>query len=126
MAFAAVAFLAGCGGGAGGPRLAHSDAAPLISLSHRIGHEGACAQARDIPQLRSKAVALVQTGRVPADLQEPLMSGVNALVVPVCLPRVSVTATTPAVVPAAPRPKPHAPPKHHEHLEHHDKHGKHR
>jgi hypothetical protein len=110
------AALAGCGGGSGdaGPRLARADAAPLIALAHRIGHEGACAQARDIRELGSRAIALVNAQKVPAELTESLMSGVNALAeqTPPCVPPVK---------PAPPQPTP-PPAKHHGH----DDHGKHR
>ena len=50
------------------------------------GGHGACAQARDIRRLRSRTTALINAHRVPAALQEPLSSGVNALIEPVCLP----------------------------------------
>ena len=100
----------------------------MIALSHRISHEGACAQARDIPKLQTRTEALVNAHRVPAALAESLMSGVNALAeqTPVCLP--AVPAPTPVATPAAA-----PPPAHHEHPHehgpgpkpHHDKHGKH-
>jgi hypothetical protein len=91
---ATVLLLGGCGGG-GGPHLARVDAAPLISLAHRIPGEQPCAQARDIRALQAKAIVLVNTHRVPASLQDSLMSGVNALheQTPVCLP--AVPASTP-------------------------------
>lgn len=87
------AALAGCGGD-GGPRLERADAAPLVALAHRIPHESACAQARDIAALRTRVTALVNAGRVPAKLQESLSSGVNALAAqtPTCLPPVAATA----------------------------------
>jgi hypothetical protein len=93
------ALLAGCGG-SDGPHLARADAAPLISLSHRIAREGACAQARDIRTLQRRAVGLVNRRRVPAALQETFLSGVNALAdqAPACVP-----AVPPAVVPARSR-----------------------
>jgi hypothetical protein len=104
------AALAGCGGGSGdaGPRLARADAAPLIALAHRIGHEGACAQARDIRALARRANRLVASRRVPGALAAPLDAGVRALTrqAPACVPRVA-----PAPAPAAPPPprprKPH-------------------
>ena len=85
--------LAGCGGD-GGPRLERADAAPLVALAHRIPHEGACAQARDIGALRTRVTALVNAGRVPSELQETLSSGVNALAAqtPTCLPPVQATS----------------------------------
>jgi hypothetical protein len=92
--------LAGCGGG-GGPHLARQDAAPLITLAAKISREGACAQARDIRTLRSRATALINAHRVPATLQEPLSSGVNALIEPVCLPAIpSDTTPTITIVPS--------------------------
>jgi hypothetical protein len=100
------ALLAGCGAGAG-PKLSHADGAQLIALAHRIGGEGACAQARDIPRLQRRAIALVNAGHVESDLQEPLMSAVAALAAerPLCLPSVPAATTTPAQPPPAP-PKP--------------------
>jgi hypothetical protein len=92
--------LAGCGGG-GGPHLARQDAAPLITLAAKISREGACAQARDIRALRSRTTALINAHRVPAALQEPLSSGVNALIEPVCLPAIpSDTTPTITIVPS--------------------------
>lgn len=72
------ALAAGCGSN-GGPKLEHSDGVALITLAHRIANEGARAQAQDIPRLRDRAIALINAGRVPAKLQEPLLSQVNAL-----------------------------------------------
>jgi len=51
----------------------------LVALAHQIAGERGCAQSRDIARLRSKAIALVNAGRVPDDLQEPMLSGVAAL-----------------------------------------------
>jgi hypothetical protein len=75
--------------------MARSDAAPLIALAHRIPGEQPCARARDIRAFEAKAIVLVNARRVPASLQESLMSGVNALheQTPVCLP--AVQASTP-------------------------------
>ena len=94
------ALLAGCGGGT--PKLHRADGVSLAALAHRVPGEGACAQARDIRALRRRAIALVNAGRVPAELQEPLMSGVAALAdqMPVCLRKV------PASAPAPPPPTP--------------------
>ncbi|HST14247.1 MAG TPA: hypothetical protein VLJ44_05285 [Gaiellaceae bacterium] len=72
------ALVAGCGS-SGGPRLAHEDGTPLIALAHRIATEGAPGQARDVPRLRERTIALVNAGRIPADLQESLLSAINAL-----------------------------------------------
>jgi hypothetical protein len=90
------AVVAGCGSSSS-PKLEHADGAALIVLAHRIGTEGACAQARDIPRLRAKAIALVNAGKVPADLQEPLMSAVGALgsEQPLCLPTVTTAKPAP-------------------------------
>lgn len=111
--------LAGCGGG--GPALDRRDAASLIALAHRVPGEGACAQSRDIRVLRQRAIALVNAGRVPAELQEPLMSGVSALAeqMPICLP------TVPASTPSPPSsPSPHARGKGQEKHGHGHGHGK--
>jgi hypothetical protein len=119
---ATVVALTGCGGGRSGPHLARADAAGLISLTHRIAGEATCAQAGDIPKLRARAVALVNARRVPAALEEPLLSAVNALAAtqPVCLPTTPASTTTPAVTLPAPHahghphpPHPHGPKKHH-------------
>jgi hypothetical protein len=95
---------AGCGG-ASRPQLEHADAAGLIALAGRIASESACAQAKDIRKLHTQAVALVNAGRVPQALQEPLMSAVNALGAepPVCLPSVPASSTTaPTITPPTP------------------------
>ncbi len=86
-AVTAAALLAGCGGG-GGAHLAKSDAAQLIALSNRIATEAPCAQARDIRAVRTRSLQLINAKRVPAELQEPFLSGVNALSArtPVCVP----------------------------------------
>jgi hypothetical protein len=85
----------------------------LISLAHRIATEPACAQAQDIPRLQAVAIALVNAHRVPAALQDPLMSGVGALSAqtPVCLPPVTTTSVPAQALPPA-RPKHHG---HHGH-----------
>jgi hypothetical protein len=72
------ALAAGCGSN-GGAKLARADGAPLISLVHRIAHEGAGRRARDIPVLRDRAIGLINAKRVPETLQEPLLSMVNAV-----------------------------------------------
>jgi hypothetical protein len=53
----------------------------LIALAHRIAHEGGGARARDIPRLQGRVIALINGGRVPGALQEPLSSAANALAV---------------------------------------------
>jgi hypothetical protein len=76
---AAAAFLlVGCGGDHA-PRLARSDAAPLIALAQRVEKERGCGQRRDIQTLQSRAIALINRHRVPDALQEPFLSHVNAL-----------------------------------------------
>jgi len=72
------ALVAGCGSSAG-PNLEHADGASLIVLAHRIATEGAPGQAQDIPRLRDRTIALINAGKVPAKLQEPLLSQVNAI-----------------------------------------------
>jgi hypothetical protein len=95
-------------------------AAPLIALSHRIAHEGACAQSRDIAKLQRQAVALVNARRVPADLAEPLISGVNALAErpPLCMPSVPSSGPTAVTTPTEQA----QPPR----REHHDDHKPHK
>ena len=102
LAATAILLLAGCG--SGGPHMARDDAAPLITLADRIAREAPCAQARDIRALAAHRVALVNAHRIPAALQEPLSSGVNALVAlaPPCLPSApaaTVTAPTTTIAP---------------------------
>ena len=72
------ALVAGCGSG-GGPKLEHVDGVALISLAHRIAGDDAAGRARDVPRLRDRAIALINAKKVPADLQEPLLSMVNAV-----------------------------------------------
>jgi hypothetical protein len=86
--------LAGCGGG-GGPHLARRDAAPLIELAAKISREDPCAQARDIRALSALRTKLINAQKVPSSLQEPLSSGVNALIAqtPPCLPSVPAVTT---------------------------------
>jgi len=91
-AAAAAVLLAGCGGDA--PHLRRADAAPLLALAHRIPGESACAQARDIRALAATRTRLVNAGRVPAELLEPLSSAVNALLesAPPCVPAAPAAA----------------------------------
>ena len=72
------ALAAGCGSNSV-PKLAHADGASLIPLVHRIAGEGADGRARDIPRLRDRTIALINAKKVPAKLQEPLLSMVNAV-----------------------------------------------
>jgi len=69
---------AGCGSG-GGPKLAHADGVALLSLTHRIAVERGSARAHDVSRLEARAIALVNARRVPKELQEPLLSAVNAI-----------------------------------------------
>jgi hypothetical protein len=102
--------LAGCGDST--PKLGHDDAAGLIRLTNAIAREGSCAQARDISAVSARAIQLVNQGRVPAALQEPLLAGVNSLAAhhPSCEP--------PALLPQVSKPghEPHKP--HHDHGKH--------
>jgi hypothetical protein len=84
--------------------MARQDAAPLIALADKITREGACAQARDIRALTALRIKLVNAHKIPARLQEPLSSGVNALVAqtPPCLP--TIPAATIETTPTAPVP----------------------
>ena len=108
---ALVCVVAGCGGSSARPTLAERDASPLIALAARIAREGKCGQSRDIPQLTRKTIVLVNSGRVPAGLQEQLVSGVNDLAAqaPACVR--TVPAPTPGPAPQ-PAPKPPSKPKH--------------
>jgi hypothetical protein len=87
---------AGCGDHKA-PRLAQTDAAPLVALSHRIAAEGACAQARDIRKLQQTTALLVDAQRVPPSLEPTLVAGVKALAdrTPPCVPAVPATSATP-------------------------------
>lgn len=87
--------LAGCGGSSAPPQLSAADAGPLITLAGKIAGEDECGQARDIPALTRKTIALVNSGRVPAALQEQLVSGVNDLAsqAPACVRTVPAPAT---------------------------------
>jgi hypothetical protein len=119
--------LTACSGSARhGPALARADSAPLVALAQRISTEGACAQRRDIHTLQQRAVALFNRRRVPGELQDPLMSGVNALAedAPPCVPAVPAQ-TTPTPPPPAPPSRPHPHGHGHEKPEKHDKHDKH-
>lgn len=100
--------LAGCGGGAS-PKLARGDAAPLISLAARVPGEGRCAQAHDIATLQHRTIALVNAGRVPPSLQEPLLSGVNDLAsrAPACTPAAQPARTAPTQTQPPPQPPGH-------------------
>jgi hypothetical protein len=105
--------LTGCGDDPQ-PRLAHADAAQLIALTDRIPREDACAQTRDIAGVSARAVQLVNSGRVPADLQEPLLAAVNALAAhtPSCVRTVTTTQVPPAKSKHGHDDKPHDNGKH--------------
>ncbi len=110
--------LPGCGNST--PKLGHDDAAELIKLTDAIATEGSCAQARDIAAVSARAIQLVNQGRVPAELQEPLLAGVNSLAShhPTCEP--------PDLGPAPPlRPSQVPKPDHEPHKPHNDR-GKHK
>jgi hypothetical protein len=81
-----------------------------VTLSERIAREAPCAQARDIRALRTRAIALVNARRVPAPLQDPLLSGVNALSAqtPPCLPATPTAPTETAPAEPAPAATTHA------------------
>jgi hypothetical protein len=98
--------------------MARRDAAPLIELAGKISREAPCAQARDIRSLGKRMIALVNARRVPPALQEPLSSGVNALVAqtPPCLPAVPAAAVAPA-------PSTVVPERGKKHKHEHDHHG---
>lgn len=141
VSLTACSALAACGGGsAQAPALRKADAQRLIALSRQVEAAGtSCARQRAIAQVRSAASQLIDSGRIPPELQEPLSSGVNALVAdgPTCLPAVTASATTPTApttpAPASrvhPHPHPHhghprhEPPKPHDHGPHgHPGHG---
>ena len=96
--------VAGCGG-SGVPRLDRSAAAPLIALAHRIAQEGTCGQAE------RRVIALVNAGRAPAELREPLSSAANALVelAPPCVPELGPARTEPTLLQSSKvEPVPHA------------------
>jgi hypothetical protein len=110
--------VAGCGGGsrpqAAGPRVPHTLAYRLADESDAVAvaleRGDSCAAQAAAGRLRSDLTASI--AHVPASLQEPLSSRVNAL-----------TAELPACTPPAPapKPKPQKPDEHHKH----GKHGKH-
>jgi hypothetical protein len=106
--------LAGCGGG--GSQLARQDAAPLITLADRIAREAPCAQARDIRALSELRNKLINARKVPSELQDPLSSGVNALVAetPPCLPAVPAVSAAPPTTTVVPEQR-NEKPKHGHH-----------
>ena len=80
-AVAAAVVLAGCGGG-DRPRLERADGAPLAALADRVelrAATGDCDVRTAMARLEAAALRLVRLHRVPAELQEPFVSGVNDL-----------------------------------------------
>jgi hypothetical protein len=122
VSLTACSALAGCGDGPKPPALARADAAPLAALARRIAAEGPCAQRRDIRLLQQHAEQLVNARRVPAALEDTLMSGVNALAAdsPPCVTAPPAQPTTTPAPPAKPHGKGPKPPKpRHDHHGHH-------
>ena len=120
--------VAGCGGSGrpeptasrGLPRaLAQEWAAQASSIASAAAHGQGCRAQHLASTLRDEIIA--QEGRVPARLQRPLVTGVNALADRItCTPQpVTVQAK-----PSKPPPKPHGPGPGHHHD--HGDHGKHR
>lgn len=98
-----VALLAGCGSSRGGqppPTLERADAARLASLSDRIARDAGdgCAYGRDAVRLRAETTRLINAGRVPQLLQEPLSSAVNDIAAraPLCAPPAAATTAEPS------------------------------
>lgn len=106
MAAVLVVAAAGCGGSP--PRLARTDAAPLIALADRIARESPCAQKLDLAAVRAQTIALVNRKSVPSGLQEPLLAAVNDLASrsPACVqPRPPVAARPAPTPPVATQPE---------------------
>lgn len=116
-----------CGGHqAAPPTLARADAQPLAALARQIaGETDPCAQQRDIRTLQQRTIALVSAGRVPAGLQDTLVSGVNALASDTrpCVPAVPATTTASTPPPAPPPEHGRGHEKHHDHGHHGHGHG---
>jgi hypothetical protein len=117
----------GCGGSArpepsasrGLPTaLAQQWAAQASSIANAAAHGRGCRAHQLASTLRHEIIA--QKGRVPARLQRPLVTGVNALADRItCTPQpVAVQSEPPK--PAQPPPKPHGggPGHHHDHGDH--------
>lgn len=104
IAAAAVLAAAGCGGSP--PRLARTDAAPLIALADRIALEAPCAQKRDLAAVRAHAIALVNRQAVPSELQEPLLAAANDLASrsPACVLAPPPVAARPTPAPPGEKP----------------------
>ncbi|HVV59342.1 MAG TPA: hypothetical protein VHC45_13365 [Gaiellaceae bacterium] len=130
LAASSAVALAGCGGHRT-PALDRTDAHRLIALANHVAAaKGGCAQQRAIDRVQSEAARLVNARRVPPELQESLVSAVNALVAdqPTCLPAVPASSTTsPARPPGTPRPPGRIHPPHvfhhHPHRGHAHDHG---
>jgi hypothetical protein len=122
--------VAGCGGSARPeptasrglpPALAQQWAAQASTIANTAAHGQGCRAQQLASTLRDEIIA--QKGRVPARLQRPLVTGVNALADRItCTPQpVAVQSKTPK--PAKPPPKPHGPGPGHDH-DHGDHQGK--
>jgi hypothetical protein len=118
--------VAGCGGfarphpvAARGlpPKLAQQWAAEASSIADAAAHGQGCRAQRLASTLRDEILA--QQGRVPARLQGPLVTGVNALA-----DRITCTPQPVAVPAKAPKPPPKHGPGHGHHDDHGDDHGK--
>jgi hypothetical protein len=122
--------VSGCGGSARPeplasrglpPGLAQQWAAQASSIANAAAHGRGCRAQQLASTLRDEIFA--QEGRVPARLQRPLVTGVNALADRItCTPRpVAVQSKPPK--PAKPPPKPHepGPGHHHDRGDHHGK-----
>ena len=103
------------------PALAQQWAAQASAIAAAAANNQGCRAQRLASTLRDEIIA--QQGRVPARLQRPLVTGVNALADRItCTPQpVTVQAKPPK-----PPPPPHKPGPggHHDHGDHGDHHGK--
>jgi hypothetical protein len=96
------------------PALARQWAAQASSIADAAAKGQGCRAQRLASTLRNEIIA--KQGRVPARLQGPLVTGVNALANRItCAPQ-------PVTVQAKPPPKPHGP-DHGHHHDHGDEHG---
>jgi hypothetical protein len=113
------------------PKIPNAVAARLAgeadAVAAALARGDACAARQQAARLRADATSSI--GRVPAALQEPLSSGVNALVAE--LPRCVVPAVPAATTTAESPPPPREHESHHEHPKDekrpkHEHHGKHK
>jgi hypothetical protein len=85
LAICCALLAAGCGGGGGGGEpslpsdLAEQLAARSDSAAARLEAGEFCAARADATTLQSRTIAAINSGRVPAELQEELLGSVNAL-----------------------------------------------